>query len=185
MKNFFVYLLKGIGIALAISLIICFFAWNWGNWRVILWGAAGVIIGWRVLIYLCGKVWVPHYSETSAGKTNQGHYATITEKIENLLVEATAIAAVAAVFWLIGRFGEWFFDKHASIFELTIANGFVLFAECVFGIVALASLFYSIRHFNRDDFKSVLPEIIKWLLIIGISIAVGIAVLYFLLPASI
>ena len=182
MKSFFVSLFKGISIALAISLIVCFFAWNWGNWRVILWGAAGVIIGWQVLMYMNSKVWIPHYGESSTGKTNPGHYATAMEKIENIFTKAAVILCTIAIFWFIGRFGEWFFDRHASIFELTIVNGVVLLFLCFFSIVFLASVFYSARNLEWKVVKPMLPEIIKWLLIVGISIAAGMTVLYFFLP---
>ena len=182
MKNFLISLLKGIGIALAISLSVCFFALYWGNWRAVIWYAVGVIIVWRILLYLCGKVWIHHYKDLPEG-VDRGHYATLTEKVENMIAESAAFLAVAVVFWLIGKFGEWVFNIQASIFELTILNGVVLFVICFLALLLLAAVFYCIRHFNWDTFKSVLPYLAECLLILAISIGVGLATIYFFLPS--
>ena len=71
MKDFFVTLLKGIGIALAVSLIVCFFAWYWGNWRAIIWFAVIAIICWQVWKYLTEDTWIS--KPTMAGGKVEEH----------------------------------------------------------------------------------------------------------------
>ena len=182
MKNFFISLLKGIGIALAISLSICFFALYWGNWRAIIWYVAGIIVVCKMLLYLCSKVWIYQGKDLPEGM-ERGHYATVMEKTENLIAESAACLAAITVFWLIGKFGEWFFGLEASVFELTILKGVALFVICFSGILLLAAVFYVIRHIKWVTFKSVLPDIAKWLLILAVSIVVGLATINFFLPS--
>lgn len=162
MKNFFILLAKGVGIALIISLSVCFFFWFWGNWRAIAWYVMGLFFAWLLYKYF--------------------NTPLLDGKFTDLFVGAVCLLAFFTCLYGIGRLGEWLFDYHADYFELTIFHGFVLLLLCVIAYFSVCALRYARKELDRQYLISLISEVIQWILIIGISVAVGAAVLYYCLP---
>ena len=162
MKNFFVLLAKGVGIALIVSLSVCFFFWFWGNWRAIIWYVMGLFCAWLLYKYF--------------------NTPMLDEKFTDLIIGAFCLLAFFTCLYGIGRFGEWIFGYHADYFELTVFHGFALLLLCVIAYFLVRILYYARKELDRQFFTSLISKIIQWVLIVAISVAVGAAVLYYCLP---
>ncbi|MBQ4399794.1 MAG: hypothetical protein II830_00705 [Alphaproteobacteria bacterium] len=182
MKDFFITLLKGIGIALAVSLIVCFFAWYWGNWRAIIWFAVIAIICWQVWKYLTEDTWISKPT-MAGGKVEEHKYREpLSYKIEELVIGAAFFLLGGGFFWGIGWVAEWILNKPSAIFEHTILNEILsvfMLSSCWWTI---RITYCAIREFDWKFQLSLLLALLKWILIVGISVAVGLVVLHYGLP---
>ncbi|MBQ8481111.1 MAG: hypothetical protein IJ532_01090 [Alphaproteobacteria bacterium] len=182
MKNFFVLLLKGIGIALAVSLAVCFFAWNWGNWRVITWTVIGCLVVWQICKYLCADEWVNPLEDDAGNTVSDGHFVSTSDKVTSILAGAFIVCALASVLWIVGFFGEWIFNWPSKIFEYTILKGILFSIGIGFCCVLISALYHGIKELGLKFFISGIPEMLKWILIIGISCSAAAAVFYYCFP---
>lgn len=182
MKKFLITLLKGIGIALAVSLTVCFFAWYWGNWRAIIWFIIAVLTCWKVWQYLTEDT-TESKPIMQGGKIEECVYkTTIWEKIVELVVGTFLLLLIFGFFWCVGWGAEWLLDKPSAIFEHTILNGIIavfLLSSCWWTV---RITYCAIREFEGKFWLSLVPELLKWLVILGICVAVGLTVLHYGLP---
>ena len=179
MKNFLILLFKGIAITLATCFIVCFLAWFWGNWRAISWFVILSLLAWQVYKFLKGKqkCWI-------LDGTDQVRYYTFSEKIDCILSWGFFFLIAGGCLWCIGWCIEWISDTPHSIFEYTIFKGGV-------AVISIAIFSYFMRiafHSRKLHWKYFVPSIgcfadfAKWILVIGVSIVVAVAVLYYCLP---
>lgn len=144
MKNFFALLLKGIGIALAVSLAICFFAWYWGNWRAIIWYALGVMFVWQTWKYFKTPLW--NYKNASVKLANSPW-----RKIRGFIIGISCTFVILLGMYEIGRLGEFVLGFSCSYFELTTLIGFILILLCVevYFMVGLMYCAFQDYHLSR------------------------------------
>ena len=182
MKNFFALLLKGIGIALAVSLAICFFAWYWGNWRAIIWFVVGVIMIWQICKYLLRDARMEPIYDDNGKVLVAKHSASISEKCGELALGFFIITLLGGFLWSIGRFTIWMLSASPKIFELTIFIGILSILGVILLICILASIYFSFKTACWKLPAKTLPSLAKWILVIVISCLVAFGVLYLYLP---
>lgn len=178
MKNFFVLLAKGIGIALTISLSVCFLAWKWGNWRAVIWYVFGLLVIWQVWRYLRSDIVLCQYERDEMVERS----ASLLEKTEELIIGLFFIMIGVGFFWGVGWITEQVFNYPSVIFEYTIAKGFITFLLLCIGWWMTGMMYCAIKELEWKSFIPLTPPAIKWLLIIAISSAIGITVLYYGYP---
>lgn len=182
MKDFFITLLKGIGIALAVSLIVCFFSWYWGNWRAIIWFVVIALICWQIWKYLTEDTWISKPMMVG-GKIEEHKYCEpLSCKIMEVGVVAFFTLLCAGCFWVIGWGAEWILNKPSAIFEHTIFNGIlsILILSSCWWIIRIT--YCAIKEFDKQFKLLLFLAILKWILIVGISVVVGLLVLHYGLP---
>ncbi|MBR1600825.1 MAG: hypothetical protein IJ677_04530 [Alphaproteobacteria bacterium] len=183
MKNFFVLLLKGMLIALAVSLGACFLAWHWGNWRVITWTVIGVIAVWQACKYLGTEEHLsPLYDDTGAVVV-PGRTVSFSDRVKETLIVVLVIGMFALILWIGGIFLEWMLNWPSAIFEYTILKGIAFYLVVFFCITLLSSIIQAFRILGVQFIITCLPYFLKWIVIIGISIAVSFLVLYYCFPS--
>lgn len=182
MKNFFVLLSKGVGIALAISFSICFFAWNWGNWRAIIWFIVGVIMVWQICKYLLSDIKVAPIYDDDGKVLVAEHSASVIEKSTSIALCLFIITLLAGFLWGIGRLAECLLNQPSKIFEFTILFGLIMLLLVFTSLCLLASIYFSIKTACWKLSGKVSLSIAKWILVIVISCLVAFGVLYFYLP---
>lgn len=182
MKTFFTLLLKGIEIALAVSLGVCFLAWHWGDWRTIGWFAVGVLVAWQVCKYLRSDVQIDAITDEYGKILENEHSASIGEKISELILGAFLVVIIASCLYGFGLIEEALLNRPKAIFELTMLRGFALLSAAVFVLGMASLLAYAIKNFTVKAALHIISVLLKWLVIVAISCSVALGVFYYCLP---
>lgn len=182
MKTFFTLLLKGIGIALAVSLSACFVTLYWGNWRIIGWFVVILLVLWQIYKYMRSDVLIEAITNETGKVLEKEHYASIGEKISELVLAAFLVILSASCFFGFGLLEEWLFNESKAIFELTILRGIALLSGIILCLMVVCLLIHAVKKLNLSAIRRIFPVAIKWIIIVAISGLVALGIFRYLLP---
>lgn len=185
MKNFFILLAKSVGISLAVSLTVCFLAWYWGNWRAIIWYFLGIMFIWQVYKYFKTPMSCDEIKDNAGNVVYPGRTLSAMDKFDDLIIGIFWIAVGAAGFYAIGWLGEQAIGYSCKYFESTILIGFILIMACLSAYGTVRIIYYIVKELGWKYLKLPIPDIARWISVIGIGIIAGLTVLYYGLPPTI